>query len=139
MLVRSDLMLVRAIITVLCGVGLYASLFMLGKTRRQGRGELTEPSVVQTPRARLYGGVPNALLGSIYYPVLALAIWLVERPPFTLVVLAAALFAALTSLVLAYSLLFITRRSCPYCWTGHAVNWALLLLCSWLFVPAILS
>jgi uncharacterized membrane protein len=139
MLIRSDLMLVRAIITVLCGVGLYASLFMLGKTRRHERGELAEPSVVQTPRARLYAGIPNALLGSIYYPVLALAIWLVRRPPFTLVVLAAALVAALTSLVLAYSLLFVTRRPCPYCWTGHVVNWALLLLCSRLFVPSILS
>ncbi len=124
---------------MLCGVGLYASLFMLSKTRRHARGELAEPSVVQTPRARLYGGVPNALLGSIYYPVLALAVWVVRRPPLTLVVLAAALCAALTSLALAYSLLFITRRPCPYCWTGHVVNWALLLLCSWLFVPAILS
>jgi uncharacterized membrane protein len=132
-------MLVRAIITVLCGVGLYASLFMLAKTRRHERGQLSEPSVVQTPRARLYGGVPNALLGAIYYPVLAVAIWLIRRPPLTLVVLAAALVAALTSLVLAYSLLFVTRRPCPYCWASHVVNWALLVLCSWLFAPAILS
>ena len=35
-------MLPKAIITLLCGVGLYASLFMLAKTRRAERGELTE-------------------------------------------------------------------------------------------------
>jgi uncharacterized membrane protein len=131
--------LVRAVITLLCGVGLYASLFMLAKTRRADRGELAEPSVVQTPRARLYGGVPNALIGSMYYPALALAIWLVRGPVLTLVVLAAVLLAAATSLVLAYSLLFVTRRSCPYCWAAHAVNWSLLVLSGWLFKASILS
>jgi hypothetical protein len=45
---------------------------------------------------------------------------------------AAALIAALTSAVLGYSLLFVTRRACPYCWTGHGVNGALLILSCWL-------
>jgi hypothetical protein len=27
--------------------------------------------------------------------------------------------------VLAYSLLFVTRMPCVYCWTSHVVNWAL--------------
>lgn len=124
-------MLVRGIITVLSGVGLYTSLFMLAKSRRAARGELPGPSVVKTPRAHLYG-VPNALLGTIYYPALATAIWLVHGRVATLAVLAGVLFAALTSAVLAYSLLFVTRRQCPYCWTAHAVNWAILLLCGWL-------
>jgi uncharacterized membrane protein len=114
----------EAIITVLCGVGLYASIFMLAKTQRAERGELTEPSVVDTPRARLYGGVPNASLGIVYYLALAVAAWTL-RGPVTYLVFAATAFAAVTSLVLAYSLLFVTRRSCPYCWTAHAVNWAL--------------
>ncbi len=118
---------------MLCGVGLYASLFMLGKTWRAERGELHEPSVVQTPRARLYGGVPNALIGALYYPAVAASVWLVRSPVAADVVLAAVAFAALTSAVLAYSLLFVTRRSCPYCWTAHAVNWALLILWAWLF------
>ena len=61
----------KAVITLLCGVGLYASLFMLAKTRRAERGELAEASVVQTPRARLYGGASNALLGAVYYPAVA--------------------------------------------------------------------
>jgi uncharacterized membrane protein len=124
-------MLVRGIITVLCGVGLYTSLFMLAKSRRAARGELPGPSVVKTPRAHLYG-VPNALLGAIYNPALAAAIWLVHGRVALLAVLAGVLFAALTSAVLAYSLLFVTRRQCPYCWTAHAVNWSILLLCGWL-------
>jgi len=124
---------------LLCGVGLYASLFMLAKSRRAERGELDEPSVVQTPRARLYAGVPNALLGALYYPALAAAVWLLHSRSAAVAVLAAVAFAALTSAVLAYSLLFVTRRSCPYCWAAHAVNWSLAVLTPWLFKTIILS
>jgi uncharacterized membrane protein len=125
-------MVVRGLITLLCGVGLYASLFMLVKSRRAARGELAGPSVVKTPRAHLYG-VSNALLGVIYYLALAAAVWLARPGAAMLAVLAAVLFAALTSAFLAYSLLFVTRRECPYCWTAHAVNWSLLVLCGTLF------
>jgi uncharacterized membrane protein len=126
-------MVSKAIITVLCGVGLYASVFMLAKTRRAERGELREASVVQSPRARLFGGLPNALLGALYYPALAAAIWFAPLPrPVAAAVLAAVALAAATSLVLAWSLLFVTRRACPYCWTAHLVNWSLALLCFWL-------
>jgi len=124
--------------TLLCGVGLYASLFMLAKTRRAERGELTEESVVQTPRARLYGGASNALLGALYYPAVGVGVWFV-RTPWTAAVLAAAIaFAALTSAVLAYSLLFVTRRPCVYCWTGHAVNWTLAAVYGWLLSAGVL-
>jgi uncharacterized membrane protein len=124
-------MVVRAIITVLCGVGLYTALFMLAKTRRAERGDLAGPSVVKTPRARLFGGVSNALVGCAYYPLVAVAVWFVRSPAADAALLAAVAFAAVTSAFLAYSLLFVTRRACPYCWTAHAVNWALLLLCLW--------
>ncbi len=120
-------MKLQVVITVLCGVGLYASLFMLAKTRRAQLGLLEEPSVVQRPAARLYGGVPNALLGSIYYPALAVATWFAHGHVVSLIVLTIVAFAAATSAVLAYSLLFITKRPCPYCWTAHAVNWLLLV------------
>jgi len=126
-------MALEAVITVLCGVGLYVSLFMLDKTRRDERGELAEPSVVQTPAARLYGGVPNSVLGTTFYLALAVAIWFVRFPAVAIAVAAAVLFAALTSVVLAYSLLFVTKRSCPYCWSGHTINWTLVLLCAALF------
>ena len=131
--------ILEAAITVLCGVGLYVSLFMLAKTRRAERGLLTEPSVVQTPRARLYGGVPNAVLGVVYYAALAVAVWVVRSRAGAAVVLAAVAFAAITSVVLAYSLLFVTRRACPYCWTGHAINWSLAILTPLLFKTIILS
>ncbi len=131
-------MIVRAVITVLCGVGLYTSLFMLRKSIRAARGEIRGPSVVKTPRAHLFG-VPNSLLGSLYYPAVAVAVWFVRSQLAAVVLLLAAFSAAAMSVVLAYSLLFVTRRQCPFCWTSHAVNWALLVLCGWLFVPDVLS
>ena len=130
---------VKTTITLLCGVGLYASLFMLAKTRRAERGELTEPSVVQSPRARLYGGLPNALLGAAYYPLVVAAVWIGPARPFAIAVVAAVAVAAVTSLVLAYSLLFVTKRPCPYCWTAHAINWSLALLVPWLLKNNILN
>jgi uncharacterized membrane protein len=115
----------RAIVTILCGVGLCASVFMLRKGKAAARGELSEPSVVQTPRARLFGGIPNATLGTIYYPALGLAIWLASDRSEFLVLFVAALMAAGVSVVLAYSLLFVTKMPCMYCWTSHVINWAL--------------
>lgn len=105
---------------------------MLAKSARAERGEIRGPSVVKTPRAHLYG-VQNSLLGAIYYPVLAVVVWLPLPWAARLAVLAAVLFAAVTSAFLAYSLLFVTRRECPYCWTAHAANWSLLVLSGWLF------
>jgi len=118
-------MAIRTIITVLCAVGLYASLFMLRKAIRASRGELTEPSVVHSPRARLFGGVPNSAIGVVYYPALALTAWFASTPVAFAAMFAAAIAAAITSLVLAYSLIYVTRMPCPFCWTSHAVNWIL--------------
>jgi uncharacterized membrane protein len=120
-------MALRAIVTVLCGVGLYASLFMLRKGAAAARGELAEPSVVQTPRARLFGGIPNAMLGAVYYPALAVGIWLAATHLGLALVAVPVFVAAAVSIVLAYSLLFVTRMPCVYCWTSHAVNWMLAL------------
>lgn len=119
---------VRVLITVLCGVGLYASLFMLAKTRRAERGELTESSVVQTSRARLLGGIPNAAFGVAYYLLLGIAIWFARTPLEGGLLAIAALAAAVMSAVLAYSLLFVTRMPCPYCWTSHAINGVLAIV-----------
>jgi len=101
---------------------------MLRKLRRAERGELTEPSVVRSPRARLFGP-PNSTFGVWYYLLLAGALWAI--PLFGLsgawvaVLAAVALVPAAVSAALAYSLLFVTRASCPYCWTAHVVNWLL--------------
>lgn len=131
-------MIVRVAITMCCVVGLYVSLFMLRKSLRAARGELEGPSVVKTARAHLFG-VPNALLGTIYYPALAIAVWLVRGAPFEIALLVVVFLAAATSAVLAYSLLFVTRRSCPYCWTSHVVNWTLLGLCLAFYSSDVLS
>lgn len=128
-------MLLRMAITGLCGVGFYASFFMLRKTRMAERGGIDGPSVVKEAHARLFFGIPNALFGSAYFLLLAVAVWILpglySHGAFGLagvlrwVTTIAVAAACATSLFLAYSLLFITKRECPYCWTGHVVNWLL--------------
>jgi uncharacterized membrane protein len=126
------MLLLRAVITVLCAIGFYASVFMLRKSARAARGELAEASVVQTERATLFFGTPNSLFGLLYYAALAAVTWSTQATLPLALALAATALAALTSIYLAYSLLFVTRRSCPYCWSAHVVNWALLAAVPWL-------
>ncbi len=117
----------RAIIAALCLIGLYAATFMLRKQVRAALGALKEPSVVQSPRARV-AGVPNALFGLLYYAALLAVTPFLQRALVWEAALGASAIAATFSLYLAYSLLFVTRLPCAYCWTGHAVNWSLFLL-----------
>lgn len=128
------MLLVRTVITVLCAIGFYASVFMLRKSVRAAQGTLPEPSVVQTQRATLFFGTPNSLFGVLYYAALAAVSWSTRASVPLGAALAAAAVAAATSMYLGYSLLFVTKRSCPYCWTAHAVNWALLVTVPWLLV-----
>jgi uncharacterized membrane protein len=121
----------RIAISILCSVGFYASLFMLRKSRMAERGNVDGPSVVKEPHARLFFGAPNSLFGSLYFPLLAAAVWIypwLAAPVLRWLIVLAVAAAAATSLFLAYSLLFITKRRCPYCWTAHIVNWLLLFL-----------
>lgn len=120
-------MIASAIIAILCLIGIYVSVAMLRKQIRAQRGELTEPSVVETPRATLTG-VPNSALGLVFYLfLLALTPFLSGSIVWT-IALVATLLAAAMSVYLAYSLLFVTRMPCVNCWTGHVVNWLLLLV-----------
>lgn len=121
-------MILQGTILLLCGVGLYASAFMARKAARGARGELAEPSVVSSPRARSFGKTSNAAIGCVYYAALALATLAFGFAPVWWLSLAAALGAAAFSLYLAYSLLFITKMPCVYCWTSHVVNWTLVAL-----------
>jgi uncharacterized membrane protein len=70
---------------------------------------------------------------------LAAAVWLVRGVVPEIVLLLVVLGAAAASVALAYSLLFITRRACPYCWTSHVVNWMLLGLCLAFYLSDVLS
>ena len=119
--------MIRVGILLLCAIGIYASAFMYHKSLRAARGALPEASVVQSPRARA-AGIPNAAIGLLYYAALALCVAFLSVPLVWAAALAASLGAAAFSLYLAYSLLFVTRMPCVYCWTGHAVNAALPVL-----------
>jgi uncharacterized membrane protein len=118
-------MLIEGAILGLCAVGFYASAFMYRKSQRASRSELQAPSVVQTPRARAVAGIPNALFGLAYYAALAAAIPLMSVSPVHVAALVASIAAAAFSVYLAYSLLFVTKMPCVYCWTSHVVNWVL--------------
>jgi uncharacterized membrane protein len=107
---------------------------MLRKSLLAERGQLAEPSVVQTPRAKLFGGVPNAFIGTLYYTGQAAVSWSAHGAVLLTAAFAVSIAATVTSAFLGYSLLFVTRRSCPYCWTAHAVNFTLSIALLWLLV-----
>jgi uncharacterized membrane protein len=101
---------------------------MHAKADADRRGRLVEPSVVQTPRARLIGGLDNAAVGLVYYPAVAIGTFFLSSPLVRYATLAAACTATAVSAYLAYSLVFITKMKCANCMTAHAINLALLCL-----------
>jgi uncharacterized membrane protein len=125
---RAHAVIFQATIVLLCGVGLYASAFMYRKARLAQRRQLQEPSVVDSPRARVAGGIPNAAIGIVYYVIVAATVPFFESQAVWDAVFLAALAAAGFSLYLAYSLVAVTRMPCVYCWTSHFINWLLPLL-----------
>jgi uncharacterized membrane protein len=114
------------IVLALTIVGTYAATRMEQKTLLDRAGLLSESSVVQTPRARIFGFVANSEIGLVYYISLAIASFFLADPAVRQACLVAAALAAAMSVYLAYSLLFVTRKPCALCWAGHVVNWALL-------------
>jgi uncharacterized membrane protein len=120
--------MIRVTILLLCALGAYASAVMYRKALRASRGQLAEPSVVESPRARAVGGLSNAAIGLVYYAAIAVCVAFLSVPAVWTAALAASLAAALFSVYLAYSLTFVTRMPCVYCWTGHAINLALPVL-----------
>src|SRR5580658_7123717 len=114
----------RAIVALLCCCGLYASRHMYEKSLRSEPGKLGEPSIVEEPHARLFFGQPNSLFGCFYFPLLLVGVLLYTSfesrgAPAALAVrwfvLAALAAATGTSIFLAYSLAFITKRECRFC------------------------
>ena len=96
-------------------------------------------TVVQTPYARVFG-VPNSLLGIVYY--LFLMVWASTGLVFGPIVRFVGRFAPLSiwvilgasvvTLVLGFYLVYALRRKlhthCPLCYLGHAINATLLVL-----------
>jgi uncharacterized membrane protein len=92
-------------------------------------GEASCATIVFTPRARVFG-VPNSVLGLLFYVVLAVAALtgaLDAALPRQLL-LAASLGTVALGIYLTYSLLFVTRVNCVLCFTSHAINAVLFVL-----------
>jgi uncharacterized membrane protein len=114
--------LAHALVILCCVAGFIASRAMHAKAEADRRGELHEQSVVQSPRARLFGGVDTAAIGLAYYPAVALASLFFSDRLIRIATLTAATAALAVSLYLLYSLLFITRRTCTNCMLAHVAN-----------------
>ena len=99
---------------------------MHAKAEADKAGRLHEPSVVQTSRARLFGGIDNATIGLVYYPAVLIGSFFMALPAVRWCVLGAALVAVIVSIYLAYSLLVVTKMQCPNCMLAHAMNIAIL-------------
>jgi len=96
-------------------------------------------TVVQTPYARVFG-VPNSLLGILYYIILMAWIFtgFSVGPSATiggkivavsaLAFVAASLGTVLFGFYLIYALIEKLHTHCPLCYLGHAINAALLVL-----------
>ncbi|HEY5094852.1 MAG TPA: vitamin K epoxide reductase family protein [Candidatus Eremiobacteraceae bacterium] len=118
----------HALVIACCIVGFQASLEMHNKAEADRRGELLDKSVVQTPRARLFGGVDNAAIGLAYYPAIAVASFFFSVAPVRIAALVAAAAATAVSLYLLYSLLFITKMKCTNCWMANTMNVMILVM-----------
>jgi uncharacterized membrane protein len=120
---------------------LYFALAYYGRIRKArwvpeilcAREDSSCVAVVRTPYARVFG-VPNSLLGVVYYVLLIVWIMFVPRhvsilghvlrPSETLGLLL--LGVSLASVVLSFYLIYALRRvlhtHCPLCYTAHAIN-----------------
>jgi len=135
--------MMRALIFLLALLGLAIATYFTGvayrlippDTRYIPRvcrlGEDTCRKVVDTPRARVFG-VPNSLLGMIYYVALmALAVAGTAPPWLDLAYRLVAWGTVALGVFLTYSLLFITRVPCVLCFTSHALNLVIAIILTW--------
>ena len=131
---------VRALVAVLALAGLadafYFTFAYYGRIKkarwvpeilcaREGSNCVT---VVQTPYARVFG-VPNSLLGVVYY--LLLTVWAVAGPPVSAmrwILIGASVGTVILGFYLIYSLRRKLYIDCPLCYTAHAINALLLVL-----------
>ena len=130
----------RYLAVVLAAIGLYiAGYFTLVYYGLLAANTKLMPSVCQleerscktvlgTRYARIFG-VPNSLLGVLYYLiVITVVLWGYAAPPVSVALIAVAWFTVALGIVLAYALFFIIRIPCPLCLTGHAINLTLAIL-----------
>ena len=144
-------MILRLIIVLLSLAGLADSLYFTfayyGRTRKArwvpevfcAREDSSCVTVVRTPYARVFG-IPNSLLGILYY--LCLLVWIgfvprhlnisgqIFRPYETvgLWLLGASLLTVLLGFYLVYALRRVLGLDCPLCYAAHAINIGLFVL-----------
>ncbi len=121
-------LILKILVDLLCAAGLYVSTHMFHRSLLAEAGKVKGKSVVKSPAARLFFGLPNSLFGIFFYIAIAIVIWFARGPVIWTLIFVAVAAAAITSLYLAYRLIFVSKTVCPYCWTSHAVNWALVVL-----------
>ena len=92
-------------------------------------GEQTCSRVIHSPRARVFG-LPNSLLGQLFYLAILAAVFadLILVKPYFLLFLAASFLTVLLGIYLSYSLLYLTRIRCVLCFTSHAINGIIFLI-----------
>ena len=144
-------MIIRTLIVVLSLTGLANALYFtfayygrIKKARwapeilcaREGSSCVT---VVQTPYARVFG-VPNSLLGIIYYILLigwvctgvsfgpTMTVGSRVVPASNLALIASSAATVLLGFYLIYALRRKLHTHCPLCYLGHAINASLLVL-----------
>ncbi|SRR2546426_869903 len=85
-------------------------------------------SIVDSPQARLFG-VPNSLLGIVYYLGVLLAAIGGVLPSTMLYkgLIAVSICTVLIGMYLMYSLLAVLKVRCVLCFTGHILNLLILL------------
>ena len=126
------------VLVTLCAVGFVISGYFTGVTFRWVKPDArwippvcrldrdTCALVVFTPQARVFGP-PNAVLGLVFYLMLAAATLVggLDEPRIRLAMLGATGLTALLGLFLTYSLLWVIRVRCVLCLSSHVVNLAL--------------
>ena len=126
------------VLVTLCAIGILISGYFTGITFRWVKpdtrwippvcrlGEDTCALVVFTPQARVFGP-PNAVLGLVFYVVLAAAALEggLDEPSIRLAMLGATGATVALGLFLTYSLLCVIRVRCVLCLSSHMVNLAL--------------
>ena len=92
-------------------------------------GEATCASIVFTPQARVFG-VPNSLLGQVYYASLLAGVpaGALDEPWLRGAWLAASLATVGLGAYLTWSLVFVTRVACGLCFTSHGINAVIFVL-----------
>lgn len=92
--------------------------------------------VVNSPRARLIGGIPNTVVGLVWYIVAAgsatygLVTGLI---PFMTALLIVSAFTVVISLFLIYSLITRLKVVCKFCYMGHFCNIGIFIILLLLF------